>query len=62
MEAVEGGGHRAGDKAQRCSEAVGFSSRCENLTQSASSADYEQRQAFRRRLVNMFHRATDYAG
>lgn len=43
-------------------EAVGFSSRCENLTQSASSADYEQRQAFRRRLVKMFHRATDYAG
>jgi len=49
----------------RCVEdaqAVGFSGRCESVVQSASSADYEQRQAFRRRLVRMFHRATDYSG
>ena len=43
-------------------EAVGFSARCETVVQSASPADYEQRQTFRRRLVQMFHRAQDYAG
>ncbi|WP_299016599.1 hypothetical protein [uncultured Caulobacter sp.] len=49
----------------RCVEdaaAVGFSGRCEAVVQSARAADYEQRQTFRRRLVRMFHLATDYAG
>lgn len=49
----------------RCVEdaqAVGFSDGCETVVRSASPAQFEQRQLFRRRLVQMFHRATDYAG
>jgi len=49
----------------RCAEdveAVGFAGRCEDLSRAASVADYEQRQAFRRRLVSMYHRATEFAG
>lgn len=43
-------------------EAVGFSGRCEDLARSASVAGYEQRQAFRRHLVRIFNRATEYSG
>ncbi|AQZ53008.1 hypothetical protein Mame_03703 [Martelella mediterranea DSM 17316] len=49
----------------RCAEdveAVGFAGQCEDLSRAASVADYEQRQAFRRRLVSMYHRATEFAG
>lgn len=49
----------------RCADdvkAVGFSGRCEDLSRAASVSDNEQRQAFRRRLVRMYHRATEYAG
>ena len=49
----------------RCAEdveAVGFAGRCEDLSRAASTTDYEQRQAFRRRLVSMYHRATEFAG
>ncbi|OJW71812.1 MAG: hypothetical protein BGO57_14740 [Sphingomonadales bacterium 63-6] len=49
----------------RCAEdtqAVGFSGKCEDLARSASPAKFEQRQAFRRNLVRMFYRATEYAG
>ncbi|MGV0908569.1 hypothetical protein [Martelella sp. FOR1707] len=49
----------------RCAEdveAVGFPGQCEDLSRAASVADYEQRQTFRRRLVSMYHRATEFAG
>ena len=49
----------------RCAEdveAVGFAGQCEALIRAASVVDYEQRQAFRRRLVNIYHRATEFAG
>ena len=49
----------------RCAEdveAVGFAGQCEDLSRAASVADYDQRQAFRRRLVSMYHRATEFAG
>lgn len=49
----------------RCAEdveAVGFAGQCGDLSRAASTADYEQRQAFRRRLVSMYYRATEFAG
>ncbi len=35
---------------------------CQDMVRSASVDDYEARQAFRRAMVRVFHRATDYAG
>ncbi|GAA4252357.1 hypothetical protein [Azospirillum formosense] len=49
----------------RCAEdveVVGFAGQCRELSRAASVVDYDQRQAFRRRLVNMYHRATEFAG
>ncbi|PRX03199.1 UNVERIFIED_ORG: hypothetical protein BCL66_12429 [Martelella mediterranea] len=49
----------------RCAEdvdVVGFTGQCGDLSRAASVADYDQRQAFRRRLVDMYHRATEFAG
>lgn len=43
-------------------EAVGFAGQCGDLSRAASVADYEQRQAFRRDLVDMYRRATEFAG
>ncbi|BBC73959.1 conserved hypothetical protein [Altererythrobacter sp. B11] len=49
----------------RCAEdaeAVAFAEGCEAVVRSAAPGKFERRQEFRRRVVRMFHRATDYAG
>lgn len=35
---------------------------CEDMVRSASVSDHAARQAFRRAMIRVFHRATDYAG
>ncbi|MFC0205771.1 SEL1-like repeat protein [Novosphingobium soli] len=56
---------QSADWLARCAEdaaAVQSLERCEDIVRLALADDYDTRQAFRRGMVRMFHRATDYAG